>query len=60
MLHTLPHCASGVDFPALLRLLKEGDALLLLGMALPSRLKVTASLKVCAMPHNGLCLERRH
>ncbi|EEL5598140.1 sulfurtransferase complex subunit TusB [Salmonella enterica] len=30
MLHTLPHCASGVDFPALLRLLKEGDALLLL------------------------------
>ncbi|EGW6351453.1 sulfurtransferase TusB, partial [Salmonella enterica] len=30
MLHTLPHCASSVDFPALLRLLKEGDALLLL------------------------------
>ncbi|MBZ3672387.1 sulfurtransferase complex subunit TusB [Salmonella enterica subsp. enterica serovar Senftenberg] len=24
MLHTLPHCASSVDFPALLRLLKEG------------------------------------
>lgn len=23
MLHTLPHCASGVDFPALLRLLKR-------------------------------------
>ncbi|VDZ76337.1 tRNA 5-methylaminomethyl-2-thiouridine synthase TusB [Salmonella bongori] len=30
MLHTLHHSASGVDFPALLRLLKEGDALLLL------------------------------
>ncbi len=30
-MHTLPHCASGVDFLLpLLRLLKEGDALLLL------------------------------
>ncbi|MFP5853744.1 hypothetical protein ACLD4C_20690, partial [Salmonella sp. 741265071_PSA] len=35
MLHTLPHCASSVDFPALLRLLKEGDALLLLQDGVP-------------------------
>ncbi len=49
MLHTLPHCASSVDFPALLRLLKEGMRFVA-QMALPSRLKVTASLKVCAMP----------
>ncbi len=59
MLRHLTHCASGVDFPALLRLLKGRCALLLGDGVAKPRLKVTASLEVCAITHMaGLCLER--
>jgi tRNA 2-thiouridine synthesizing protein B len=50
MLHTLHRSPWLTDFAALLRLLSEGDELLLLQDGVTAQLTVTATLKVCVMP----------